>query len=153
MVAAGGGTRSVFWSHLLAQPARPATPPYAGVTVQEATQAGSPRPRPVRAYRKPRGQVLAERLLVLPRSRQSRRARGRCRGNRVRRLSPAACPRTWPPAPASGSARAAWVFRYRDRGRGRPPQGSFSRRLRAGGSRKSSRSLNVVQAFLHPPRC
>lgn len=60
MVAAEEGQGAYSGHILLAEPARPGTPPYAGVTVQEATQAGSlARALLACADRKPRGQVLA----------------------------------------------------------------------------------------------
>lgn len=67
MVAAEEGQGAYSGHILLAQPARPATPPYAGVTVQEATQAGSlPAPSWPAPTGSHEGQVLAERLPSRP---------------------------------------------------------------------------------------
>ena len=56
MVAAEEGEGAHSGHILLAKSARPATAPYAGVTVQEASQARAPL---AGADRKPRGQALA----------------------------------------------------------------------------------------------
>lgn len=113
----GGGRRSPFWAH------------FAGTvrktgyrTVRGSNSPGSlPGPRQPEATR-PSSRGIASWVPRLKR-RQSPRARGRCRGNRGRRLGPAVLPQNLASRPRYPG--------YRDRGRGRPPpQGSFSGRFR-----------------------
>lgn len=118
----GGGTRSPFWSHFAGTASKTG---YRTVRSPGGHPSRKPLPRPLGPRRpeatRPSSRGSASWVPPLKR-RQSPRARGRCRGNRARRLGPAVLPQNLASRPR--------YRRYRDRGCGRPPQGSFSGRFR-----------------------
>lgn len=108
----GGGTRSLFWSHFAGTASKTGY-----TTVRRSDSPGGhpgrkPRPRPLGLRRpeatRPSSRGSASWVPPLKR-RQSRRARGRCRGNRARRLSPVVLPQNLASRPRYPGARAAWV--------------------------------------------